>query len=178
MDYKIYPNLTDIFELEDVDYNQVVIKVKADTPLKVAKFPFVSGNYEYITVTRGGNHILTVIHKDGHTFSFSWGNGGYTLISDELKLLKRNILAFIENNDIIIAYDGSPVTKASIYYNDSFKCWQLSLDGQGNYWNHEVNSAEEMIEYCKRFVTAKWEFGKAQTGIDIWRTIEPKFALK
>jgi len=177
MDYRIYPNLTDVFELEDFDYGQVIIKVKADTPLKVAKFPFVSGEWEYITVTRGEKHILTVIKKDGKTFSFEWGKGGYTLISDNLTLLKRNVLAFIKNNDIILDYDGSKVKNASIYYNDYYKGWQLSIDGT-HYWNYEVNSAEEMIEYCKRFVTAKWEKGIAQTGIDIWRAIEPKFTLK
>ena len=82
-------NLNEIFKLVSADEDKVVIEVLADSPLKVAMFPFVSSEYNYITITRGCKHVLTVIKKDGKTFSFHFGDGGYTLISESLEELKK-----------------------------------------------------------------------------------------
>ena len=176
---QIYSNLSDIFEIEEYDYNRVILKVKADTPLKVAKYPFVSGEWEYITVTRGKDHILTVIKKDGTTFDFHWGYSGYTLISENLELLKANVVHFIENeNAILLDYIGKEPEEVGIFYNDNYKSWQISFN-TFHFWNKDIKSAEEMIEYADRFVKAtEWKNEKAVTGIDVWRAVNPIFVLK
>ena len=176
----IYKNLNNIFELESVDTTQIILKVNANSSLKVAKYPFVSSDYDYITVTRGRKHLLTVIHKDGTTFSFHWGEGGYTLISDNLSLLKYNVITFIEDNcGIILEYDGTePLTEATIYYNTWYKKWQLSLN-RSHWWSNTATDSDEMIEECKKFVTAdEWKEQKATTGITVWKAINPKFTIR
>ena len=41
-----YKNLDSVFELESVDTTQVILKVNANNSLKVAKYPFVSTDYD------------------------------------------------------------------------------------------------------------------------------------
>lgn len=99
-----YRNLDSVFELLENDSKQVIVKVKADNPLAVARFPFVNGTWEYITVTKKDTHVLTVIRKDGSTFSFHWGLGGYTLIGESLKELQRNITRFLLDKGVNMGY--------------------------------------------------------------------------
>ena len=154
-----YENLKKIFSIKEVDNNQVIVKVKANNPLTVARFPFVNSDMAYITITRGENHIVTIIKKNGSTFDFSFGISGKTCICDSLELLKENLLHFIKQNDIIIDYAGGKITRAEIYYNNSsyYKKWQLNTN-KFNYWSDTATNAEEMIEECKKFINAKkWE---------------------
>ena len=123
-------NLNEIFKLVSADEDKVIIEVLADSPLKVAMFPFVSSEYNYITVTRGRNHILTVIKKDGKTFSFDFGDNGHTLISDSLKELKKFVLKFISDSGVLIEWNGWNIRRVVIYYNSSYKKWQLTLEGE------------------------------------------------
>lgn len=178
MEHTIYPNLSDIFEIEECDYNRVILKVKVETPLKVAQYPFLSRDWLYITITRGRSHILTIVKTDGTTFGFKWGYDGYTLICDNLELLKTNAVAFIQNdNAILLDYTGGTPKEINIYYNSNFNAWQLSIDTV-IFRNKDVKSANEMIKYCEKFVKADWEKGIAQTGIDIWRAKNPVTNLR
>ena len=47
-----------VFQLVNVDTTQVVLKVVAEDNLTIAMHPYISGEYDYITVTRGEDHIL------------------------------------------------------------------------------------------------------------------------
>lgn len=177
----IYKNLDKVFELESCDDLQVILKVKEMTPLLVAQYPFLSSDYSYITVTRGKNHILTIIHSNGTKFDFHWGEGGHTLISDGLELLRQNVIAFIGQSNIILDYDGFEPKKAVIYYHSYFNQWQLTIEGSGVscYWRtSKAKDEKDMIKICEKFVKAQWEKAVAPTGIDIWKAIEPTFTLK
>lgn len=184
-------NLNKIFSIVSVDKDKVIIEVLADTPLKVAMFPFVSASYNYITVTRGRKHILTVIKKDGCTFSFEFGDGGYTLISDSLEELKKYVLKFIEDNDILIEWNGQNIISARIFYNSNYKKWQLTLEGKRksnygfgstdvHYWSTTAKSIEDMIEECHgRFVYSdNWKRITAVTGISVWTARNPEYIFK
>lgn len=183
-------NLNEIFKFVSADEDKIIIEVIADSPLKVAMFPFVSSEYNYITVTRGRNHTLTVIYKNGKTFSFNFGDSGYTLISDSLKELKKHVLKFISDNGILIEWNGWEIKEVHIYYNSNYKKWQLTLEGKRKsnygfgicdafYWSSNANNVDEMIEECTKFVTAKsWESYKAVTGITVWKAICPQFNFK
>lgn len=94
--------INEVLSIEEVTKEQVIVKVNADTPLKVAKFPFLSGDMAYITITRGSEHIFTVIKHDGKTWDFHWGSTGYTLISEGIKRLKDEVVKFIEDKNIIV----------------------------------------------------------------------------
>lgn len=166
------------FEVYERTPKQVIIKVLAKDSLTVAKYPYVSAEWDYITVTRGTEHILTVIKKDGSKFDFHWGERGYTLISDGLQELKKAVIAFLEQEQhILLGWDDGKVDEASICYNRNFTAWQLSLTGYRDgcrictYVRDEKSkSIDDMKAFVKPFVKARtWEYGKAQTGIDIWR---------
>lgn len=183
-------NLNEIFKFVSADEDKVIIEVIADSPLKVAMFPFVSSEYNYITITRGRDHVLTVIKKDGKTFSFDFGDSGHTLISDSLKELKKYVLKFIEDNNVLIEWNGQGISNVKIFYNSNYKKWQLTLEGKRksnygfvscdvHYWSSTAKSSKEMIEECKRFIIApSWQKVIAVTGIDVWKAVNPKFMFK
>ena len=146
--------------------------------MTVAKHPYVSAEWDYITVTRGKEHVLTVIKNEGSTFNFHWGESGYTLISEGLKKLKLAVIDYLEKeNYILLDWDDGKVNQVSICYNGNFESWQLKLEGyrygstiRAFARDKKIRSVEEMIEYAKNFVNAKgWEKIKAETGIDLWK---------
>ena len=85
-----------VFEVQEITDEQVILKVNAKDPLTVAQHPYLDATMAYITVTKGDNHILTVIKEDGSRgVSFHWGLGGYTLISKNLTRLQDKVREFI-----------------------------------------------------------------------------------
>lgn len=93
-----------VLELQEVTSEQVIIKVNANDPLTVAKNPWVSLDEAYYTITRGKNHIFTVVKKDGRTWSFHWGYDGYTLISKSVEQMRIKVVQFIRDNGIDIEH--------------------------------------------------------------------------
>lgn len=166
------------FEVVERSDDKVILRVLAKDSLTVARHPYVSAEWDYITVTRGKEHVLTVIKNDGSKFCFSWGESGYTLISESLKKLKLAVIDYLEKeNYILLDWDDGKVNQASICYNGNFESWQLKLEGyrygstiRAFARDKKIRSVEEMIEYAKHFVNAKgWEKVKAETGIDLWK---------
>lgn len=95
-----YKNLNKIFKISSHEDEQIVLKVKNDDLLLCAKYPFINGDIEYITVTRKTiyncyDYILTTLMKNGKSSSFHWGYNGCTLISEILELRKENVMKFI-----------------------------------------------------------------------------------
>ena len=165
------------FEVYERTPKQVIIRVLAKDSLTVAKYPYVSAEWDYITVTRGTEHILTVIKQNGSKFDFHWGERGYTLISDGLQELKKAVIAFLEQDQhILLDWDDGRVNEASICYNRNFTAWQLTLRGNRDgrqiraiVRDKSAKSIEDMISFAKNYVKVKdWKHGIAQTGIDIW----------
>lgn len=173
-------NLEQVFTLVEATPGQVVLKVLVNDPLIVAKFPFVSMDMAYITVTRGKNHTLTVVKKDGKTWGFDWGENGHTLISDNTERLKKAAVEYIEDYMHILLEAGSwRVKEATIFYNKYFKKWQLTLEGrdhngyhQAHWWSKTAESYEEMaVEVIPYIHACGWEEDVAQTGIRTWKAI-------
>lgn len=171
-----------IFTLEETDNEVIVLKVNCNSPLEAARNPYVDMNTEYVSLTRGEDHILNVVCSDGSAWNFHFGKSGYTLISENNKLLKDKVLSYLHDRHILIDYTGEKFRSAAIFYNDNYDKWVLRLDTAGGkgigYESNTAVSAEEMIEECKVFVEAdKWNLGKAQTGIDIWSADNPVFKV-
>lgn len=172
----IYKDLDTIFTIVHIDYNQVIIEVKADTPLVVAMFPFVTSQMNYITVTRGREHVFTIINKDGSTKSFHWGERSVDCINESTKMLKANVLRFIQDNGIILDYNGQKINEVKIYFNSNYKKWQLSLSGIC-YWSYKATNVMEMIEECEAFVEAnRWIIRDA--GFDVYVAHDYEVHLK
>lgn len=158
-----------IFNIVEVTNEQVVLKVTADDNLAIARHPYISGTFDYITVTRGANHILTIIYKDGHTWSFNWGINGYTLISDNMEMLRQKICEFIEEQGILLELTDSNIHSASIFFNSNYKKWELCLNHSVCHFSKTAKSFDEMKEEAKLFVNVeKWVPATAQTGIRIY----------
>lgn len=169
----------DIYELVNVTPHQVAIKVKEIDNLTRALHSYApSADIDYITVTRGANNTMRFIKKDGKTFSISFGDNGHTLISDSLESTKKSVIAFLEDNGIILGFDGTRVDVATIYYNSNFKKWQLTIEQRspryckGYYFSNDSQSLEEMQLEASRFIDAKsWRHEIAVTGIDVWKGV-------
>ena len=174
--------IDDVLEIKSIDTKQVVVKVNADDALTVALHPYLSSDMAYITVTRGKNHVFTVIDKKGKTWSFSFGESGYTLIGDSTSMLKNEVLDFIRENHIAIDYDGGTPTKATVYYNDNYHLWQLSVEttkGRFYFWSHNAKDFVSAVEDFKPMVEVQhWQERRAVTGITVWDAVNPKFTLK
>jgi hypothetical protein len=176
-----------VFSLLSVTPEQVIVGVNADTPLTVAQHPYINAQMAYITLTRGSKHILTVINKDGSTpCSFWWGVGGYTVIGEELKRLKLELIKFIQLEcHVILEWDDGPLDNATFFYNNNLKRWQLTLCGnrmhtiiRAHVWAElNITSADEMKIFCQDFVSVKdWAIKTAETGITVWEAIDPTLA--
>ena len=79
--------MKDILKLVHVDNEKVVVQFKENlSNLDKALNPWILPNADYVTISRGKNHIMRVITKDGNSWSIKWGDSGYTLISSPLPL--------------------------------------------------------------------------------------------
>lgn len=174
-------NLNNVLSIQEYDEEQVVVKVNANDSLTVAKYPFLSGDMAYITVTRGDDHIFTVIKKDGKTWSFEFGSKGHTLIGESTERLKKEVLQFIKENDIILGRIKGEPREATVYYNSNFKKWQLTIETtKGRFYFHSdtAKDYDSAIKDFERFIKADWNKGIAVTGIDVWKAQNPVFTLK
>lgn len=162
-----------LFKLDEVTDDAVLVEY-----VKTYGEKQIKTDLEYIEVTRGKNHICKLIFADGHTSSFHWGDSGYTLISEDLKRLKNQVVSFIEDDchilldiDTMDAPDG-----LEIYYNEYFNAWQLDFEygnKEAKYWcNKNVDSWEKASkvagEFFDKFRHCDFKKTIAETGIDVW----------
>ena len=179
-----YKNLGKIFAIKEADENQIIIKCNAEDTLTIAQYPFMEKDYDYITVTRGDEHILTIIYKDGHTYSFHWGTKGYTLIDHNSEELRKAVVQFIEENDYILGLSCFDDPYRSVIYprSENPRLWQLSLDYIGhpnaNVFR-EAKDLNEAIDAFKPFIEAdSWNKDVAMTGITIYKPVNPVYHFK
>lgn len=173
--------MSDVLTIEEVTDEQVIVKVNAKDALTVARHPYLSSDMAYITITRGKNHIFTVIKENGTTWDFHFGESGYTLVSDGITKLKQKVLSFLDDNRIPIDYDGGTLTGATIYYNSGYKKWQLAIDtskGRFMVWSSKATDFTSAVEEFKPYVEAHWNQSTAVTGITVWKAVNPKFNVR
>lgn len=88
--------LVDVIEIVENNNDYILLEVIGDKKQCILT-GVLNGNEEYIRVSKGKNHILTIYFKDGRNFfSYSFGEGGYTLISDNEERRKRAIVNCIK----------------------------------------------------------------------------------
>lgn len=103
--------INELFTIIKNDSEIIIIELAELTPLDVAANPFLSSDWAYLTLKRGRNKILTVVKKDGTTFNMSFGENGYTLVSDSLKELQRVVINYLDDKAIT-----STLTRDLIWY--------------------------------------------------------------
>lgn len=146
-------DLEDVFSIYDVDENQIIIRVDCKNALKVATYPFLKIEWEYITITRGRGNIVKVVNKDGSSFMFKLEEPD----TAELKELREQLLIFIREQFILLQYTGYNVRRASIFRNkyDDFWIEIGSVEWKCRY----ANTIEEAIQEAKNWgLTAdRWD---------------------
>lgn len=152
-----------VFKL--VEYNTQMVKLSV-----VGTAPYVDMNYATIVVSRGFNHRLGVYDKTGHRIVvFSWGLSGFTPISESLEMLKMVVIAFVEQEGILLDLSDNAVKSARIFFNPNFNQWQLTVNDTVFYKSSTARSVQEMIADASRFITVgNWVEQVAKTGIPVW----------
>lgn len=94
--------------LNKVSEDLVVVRNLVEDPLDVALNPELSMEYEYFSITRGPTQVFTCVRRDGSTWSFEWGQGGSTLISESTRRLKDRVVSFVQSKGIFLELRGDP----------------------------------------------------------------------
>ena len=148
--------MKEIFNVILNDKDKVILKVIAEDTLTIAMHPYINGDMDYITVTKGGKHILTIINKNGKTWSFSWGIGGYTLISDNTEKLRQEVVNYIGRQGISLEYRGEPVKRVNVYYNSFMKKWEINITpvrgGCIAHFSTIASSLEDIMEEADKLI--------------------------
>ena len=167
------------FSLVENTDEMVILKNEVKRPIDVAKNPWLSADDEYVTITKGRDHVLTLVKTDGKTISISFGGRGCTLISDSFRRLKEKAIEAAHVFGVLLEI---PTTRkpdnVCIFYNDSYKKWQAVLTVNGfnireNVWFTDAinrNDTLELVEDCFEIKFKEFTYKRAQTGIDTWET--------
>ena len=76
----------------------VVLKVKADSEMDLIALAYFSGDETMFRLTKGDVQTCTVFYKDGNRFSWHWGRGGFTCVSDSTQKEGKLIQSTIEEH--------------------------------------------------------------------------------
>ena len=96
--------LCDIVDIQNNDLSSITLKVKEDKEIDLINLGF-NPKLEYIYLSKGKRHTMKFIDKDMNSTSFDFGDGGYTLISNNLQDQKQKVLNCI-TDDFGITYYG------------------------------------------------------------------------
>lgn len=149
-----------IFSIAEVTDDYVIVKVNADDNFTVARHFYIQRDYDYITVTRGCHHIITVIRKDGSTFSWGCGGGRSTIVDDATDLLRNKLFEFIDAQNILLDLTFSQIEKVRIGRSKRTQWhWTMRLvNKDGRYSNEYISKAtsfDDMVKDVSRFVHVK-----------------------
>lgn len=99
--------LCDMVEVVANNSECVVLKVKDRQELNLICLGCFEGNETMLRLTKGGTQTCTVFTNKGTSYSWSWGFGGTTLVTDKMHKKGRMIQTCIEN-DFDINVTGMP----------------------------------------------------------------------
>lgn len=168
--------MSDIFEFVKADSRKAILKVKEVNNLIIADYPFINSKMDYITITRGRRHTMTVINKDGSTWSVDWGEGGVTMCADSVNALKWAARDFFQLECGVLldfTVENDEIKEATVFYNHNLRSWQLSLRvgpyQEQHLWFKDCKNKDDVIEKSKRYIGERtWRYQLARTGIDTW----------
>lgn len=97
---KLYQLVTIVSNTEDA----VVLKVKPGSEVDLICLGCFTGEETMMRLTKGKNITCTVWTKKGSNYSWEWGDGGHTLVSDNMSKRGKMIQQCIEDNFDILVY--------------------------------------------------------------------------
>ena len=90
--------LKDMVELAVNNDDCVVLKVKDGQEMNLISLGCFNGDETMMRLTKGKNVTCTLFRQGGKRFSWYWGIGGYTLVSDQVWRMGRLIQDCIEKD--------------------------------------------------------------------------------
>ena len=90
--------LKDMVELLSNNDACVVLKVKDGQEMNLISLGYFNGDEVMMRLTKGRDVTCTLFRKNGKSFSWHWGIGGYTLVSDQVWRMGQLIQSCIEND--------------------------------------------------------------------------------
>lgn len=90
--------LKDMVELLSNNDACVVLKVKDEQEMNLISLGCFNGDEVMMRLTKGRDVTCTLFRKNGKRFSWHWGIGGYTLVSDQVGRMGRLIQDCIEKD--------------------------------------------------------------------------------
>ena len=162
------------FTLAKNTEEMAILKVMAKTPWEIAQHPYLSSDYEYITMTKEEKNVFTIVKEDGTTSSFS----DKTIVDVSFDELRNKILETLKKYGIVINIPTMELPqKMEIYYYSDYKKWLVNLSFDGGFpkqsiWLTEAKDEHEVCEVIEEIYGIKFKpltHGYAQTGIDIWK---------
>lgn len=89
--------LKEITKLVENNAHCVILEV-IGSQLDLIKLGYFDGDEKYLRLTKGDTITCTVIKNDGSSYSWHWGLGGYTCVSDAMSKRGRIISNCIQKD--------------------------------------------------------------------------------
>lgn len=99
--------LFDLVELVSNTEDAAVLKVKPGSEMDLICLGCFNGDETMFRLTKGTNHTCTVWKKNGNHYSWNWGDGGHTLVTDQLTKQGHMIKQCLEGDFDILIYSRS-----------------------------------------------------------------------
>lgn len=90
--------LKDLTELACNNDDCVVLKVKDNHETDLICLGYFRGDETMFRLTKGQDVTCTIFHKEARPFSWCWGRGGHTLVSNSVRKAGRMIQNCIEQD--------------------------------------------------------------------------------
>ena len=97
---KLFELVTIVSNTEDA----VVLKIKPNSAMELICLGCFNGDEDILRLTKGKSITCTIWTKEGKNYSWCWGEGGYTLVSDNMTKKGRMIQQCIEDEFDILVY--------------------------------------------------------------------------
>ena len=103
--------LVDIIENNE---DCVILQVKDNKEMDLIKLGCFNGDERLFRLTKGKNHTCTIFYNDNRkTFSWEWGEGGFTMVTDDVSKMGKLIEnAITEDFDIYIGGNQEKIEKS------------------------------------------------------------------
>ena len=88
----------ELVTLEEDNEHCVILKVKPNCEMDLIKLGCFDGDETMFRLTKGSSVTCTVFRKDDKPYSWHWGLGGHTLVSDSMDKKAKFIQNHIEKN--------------------------------------------------------------------------------
>ena len=89
--------MVDFVSVKVNNENCVVFEVLPDHEMDMIATGYFNGNETLLRLTKGDSTTCTVFRKDSKPYSWDWGLGGHTLVSDKTRILGKAIQCCAED---------------------------------------------------------------------------------